>query len=98
MRTIRRIRCDRPHARRAGMRALTVVLVLLAVSPWSVPPGSHGATRGPLTAASGPLFDCDVQYAVGDGPYDVAVGDLNGDGAPDLAVANTQNFTGTGSV
>ena len=33
-------------------------------------------------------FRSAVHYAVGDGPVSVAIGDLDGDGAPDLAVAN----------
>ncbi len=37
--------------------------------------------------ANGPLFP-GAQYAVGDKPYSVAIGDLNGDQVPDLSVAN----------
>jgi len=36
----------------------------------------------------GPLFGPAVHYAAGDEPLSVAIGDLNGDQAPDLAVAN----------
>jgi hypothetical protein len=35
----------------------------------------------------GPLFP-GAQYAVGENPSSVAIGDLNGDQVPDLAVAN----------
>ena len=34
-----------------------------------------------------------VSYAVGSGPGSVAVGDFNGDGKPDLAVANAGDDT-----
>ena len=37
-------------------------------------------------------------YATGSNPYSVAVGDFNGDGKLDLAVANTQSNTGSGTV
>ena len=33
-------------------------------------------------------FASPVSYAVGSNPYDGALGDFNGDGKPDLAVAN----------
>ncbi|PYJ85691.1 MAG: hypothetical protein DME22_08160 [Verrucomicrobia bacterium] len=44
-------------------------------------------------------FRAAVNYGTGIGPASVAVGDFNGDGKPDLAVANTgpyENFTYTG--
>jgi hypothetical protein len=45
--------------------------------------------------ASAPAFAAQQTFAVGGGPDAVAVGDFNGDGRPDLAVAN---FGGTISV
>jgi hypothetical protein len=38
-------------------------------------------------------FIAPVSYAVGSGPNSVAVGDFNGDGIPDLAVANFSSNT-----
>jgi Bacterial Ig-like domain (group 3)/FG-GAP-like repeat/FG-GAP repeat len=37
---------------------------------------------------SGVSFSAPVPYAVGQGPFSVAVGDFNGDGKPDMAVVN----------
>ncbi len=39
------------------------------------------------------LFGSAVNYNVGSGPYSVAVGDFNGDGKPDLAIANSGSNT-----
>ena len=33
-------------------------------------------------------FQAKLDYATGRGPYSVAIGDLNGDGKPELATAN----------
>src|SRR5262249_39939511 len=46
--------------------------------------------------ASVPAFAPQVTFAVGNNPSSVAVGDVNGDGKPDLAVTNF--FDGTVSV
>src|SRR5665213_2408091 len=43
------------------------------------------SASGSITSAS---FAAKVDLATGAGPYGVAIGDLNGDGKPDLAVAN----------
>jgi len=42
-------------------------------------------------------FGAATDFTVGPGPYSVAIGDLNGDGKPDLAVANS-NGSGTVSI
>jgi FG-GAP-like repeat len=42
----------------------------------------------PSAAGSAPSFAAARNYAVGRGPISVAIGDLNGDGKPDLATAN----------
>jgi hypothetical protein len=49
-----------------------------------------------LSADSATGFAPATSYAAGDGPVSVAIGDLNGDGNPDLATANL--YTGTFSV
>jgi FG-GAP-like repeat/FG-GAP repeat len=43
----------------------------------------------PSAAGSAPSFAAARNYAVGRGPISVAIGDLNGDGKPDLATANS---------
>ena len=40
-----------------------------------------------------PSFSVRADYSVGSGPYQVAIGDLNGDGKPDLVVANSSDNT-----
>ena len=51
------------------------------------------SAAGSITAAS---FAARVDFATGSNPFSVAIGDLNGDGKPDLAVAN--QVAGTVSV
>ena len=48
------------------------------------------ATSGSITASS---FAAKVDFATGAGPWSVAIGDLDGDGKPDLAVANNNVHT-----
>lgn len=45
------------------------------------------------TGAAVPSFAAHVDFAVGDGPFSVAIGDLSGDGRPDLVTANEYNDT-----
>jgi trimeric autotransporter adhesin len=47
--------------------------------------------------ATTPSFATQVTFAVGNDPESVAVSDLNGDGKPDLVVAN-YNYHGSGSI
>ncbi|EGK88264.1 FG-GAP repeat protein, partial [Microcoleus vaginatus FGP-2] len=44
------------------------------------------------TNATTPTFATGVTFATGDGPYSVSIGDINGDGKPDLAVANYYSY------
>ena len=48
------------------------------------------STSGSITAAS---FESKVDFATGDGPDGVAIGDIDGDGKPDLAVTNYNSNT-----
>jgi hypothetical protein len=51
------------------------------------------SSSGSITPAS---FATKVDFTTGNNPYSVAIGDLDGDGKPDLAIAN--NFSNTVSV
>ena len=50
-------------------------------------------TLGPTTVLADPLFAVRTDYGTGSLPYSVAIGDLNGDGKPDLAVVNEVSNT-----
>ncbi|TAF68374.1 MAG: DUF4347 domain-containing protein, partial [Oscillatoriales cyanobacterium] len=45
------------------------------------------------TNATTPTFAPKVDFATGSNPYSVSIGDINGDGKPDLAVANYNDST-----
>jgi len=45
----------------------------------------NNCTMGSITAGS---FDARIDFPSGNNPYDVAIGDIDGDGKPDLAVTN----------
>ncbi|MEG4924463.1 DUF4347 domain-containing protein, partial [Microcoleus sp. F10-D1] len=59
-----------------------------------------------LTGAATPTFEPKVDFTTGSGSYSVSIGDINGDGKPDLAVANRNddnasillNTTATGAT
>jgi outer membrane protein assembly factor BamB len=62
--------------------------------------GDGGASRGPPGGDGGCAFNmADVQEpVVGSGPASVTMGDLNGDGKPDVVVANSTTSPSTVSV
>jgi hypothetical protein len=64
---------------------------LLAVAGVLVLTGTLGASARP--SASAPSFARAKRYETGRAPVSVAIGDLNGDGKPDLAVANIRAST-----
>ncbi|MCH7701542.1 MAG: hypothetical protein IID37_07625 [Planctomycetes bacterium] len=53
--------------------------------------GINGAFLPEVNADCTTLFGDDVLYGAGDNPTSVAIGDLNGDGAADLAAANVNS-------
>ena len=57
--------------------------LLLAAVALALPLGAEA-----LFTSSVPSFAAARSYPTGAGPYSVAIGDLNGDGKPDLATAN----------
>jgi hypothetical protein len=57
-----------------------------------------GATISVLFNEGDATFDTKRDFQAGPGPRSVAIGDLNGDGKPDLATANGLGSTGTASV
>ncbi|PYJ96801.1 MAG: VCBS repeat-containing protein [Verrucomicrobia bacterium] len=72
----------------------------LAVANQGATPVSN-QSRGTLSVLLGNgdgTFQAAVNYDAGTGPASVAVGDFNGDGKPDLAVANTGSFTNATST
>jgi hypothetical protein len=57
-----------------------------------------GATVSVLLNKGDASFEAKRDFQTGPGPRSVAIGDLNGDGKPDLATANELGSTGTASV
>ena len=47
------------------------------------------STNGSIDASS---FNTKVDFSVGDEPVSLAIGDLDGDGKPDIAIANSQSY------
>jgi len=65
-------------------------LVVVNVSSYNVSVLRNTATSGSITTGS---FAAKVDFATGDSPSSVAIGDLDGDGRPDLAVTNFNDNT-----
>ena len=65
-------------------------LVVANESPNTVSVFRNTATSGSITTGS---FAARVDFTTGSDPYSVAIGDLDGDGKPDLAVANYDDNT-----
>ncbi|MFY8004907.1 MAG: FG-GAP-like repeat-containing protein, partial [Chitinophagaceae bacterium] len=76
-----------------GKPDLAVANFSLNLSSNSVSVYRNTATSGSISSGS---FAAKVDFATGDGPRSVAIGDLDGDGKPDLVVANA--FSNTVSV
>ena len=60
--------------------------------------GFYVSTVSLLLGTGMGTFAPKVDYPTGGGPYSVATGDFNGDGKPDLAVANENLYSNTVSV
>jgi len=61
--------------------------------------GNNAVTVFRNTGTAGaPAFAAGVSFTVGGNPWAVAIGDLDGDGKPDLATANESTNLGLGSV
>jgi len=69
---------------------------LVVANAGSPPPGVVGKSVSVLLGNGNGTFQNQTTFGTGYAPYSVAVADLNGDGKPDLVVAN--NFSNTVSV
>jgi hypothetical protein len=69
----------------APTRLLLPAAALVAAIAAATGPGAASGSPRPVSFAQ------NVEFAVGQSPNSVSVGDLNGDGAPDLAVANSNS-------
>ena len=68
-----------------GVRACMILVIPLSLLL---------GTFSPATATDGPLFAAPfLSFDTGGYPYSVAIGDLNGDGKPDLVTANYTSST-----
>ena len=69
------------HTRTHVVAAIQLAILLVA-----------SVTSRPAPATESPLFAPQTSYGTGNAPFSVAIGDLNGDGKPDLAVANAFGY------
>jgi ankyrin repeat protein len=81
-----RLRNHRPRRFISCHPVLLIVLVLMAAL-------LAAAIGGAIAGAATPSFAAKQDFATGAGPRSVTVGDLNGDGKLDLAVANVNSNT-----
>src|SRR5256885_8126725 len=67
---------------------MLLALMMLGFICWQVPRPSGASALLASAPCAVPKFDSAVDLAAGLNPISVVVGDFNGDGKPDLAVAN----------
>jgi hypothetical protein len=74
----------------SGVSRGTVAVSSLAPGPWPLTPagGEFSAALQASSVAAASGFLAPVSYATDKAPFDVAVGDFNNDGIPDLVTAN----------
>jgi MFS family permease len=86
--SVRSSRLSNHRSRRFIFRhpALLITLVLMAAL-------LAAAIGGPIAGAVAATFGAKTDFVTGSGPFSVAVGDFNGDGKRDLAVANENSNT-----
>jgi len=68
------------------------VLDIAVANHGNMLPGNTGNTISVLLGNGDGTFASAVTYPVGPQPYAISVGDFNGDGIPDLAVANSDEY------
>src|SRR6266516_1141144 len=83
----RRLPCDGSRPNSEHRRGVALPAALLACAAWLM------LLRASPATAQGFRVGVELDFATGTDPRSVAIGDLNGDGKPDLAVANLNSGT-----